>query len=330
MKVAPDGIGERELSRALRDRWGLAPARLGYLPVGFGDHHWELTDSAGRRWFVTVTGLIGGWRGTSPAAGYADLRATMDTVTALAGAGLEFALAPVPTTEGRALAPLGGEHAVIVFPYIDSAADDVGDELSERDRMALIDVLARLHNATPQAARTAPVRRLDLAARPVLEAALGELSQPWNGGPYSEPARQLLARHASHLGRALASFDELAREAARSGPPVITHGEPHSGNLLRSAGRLYLIDWDTAGLALPERDLWDVADADSRAADRYAELTGRRVSTAVMRMYRMRWSLEEIMLSLRGLRGPHEQNEDTKLTLEVLTEETENIRQFAP
>jgi len=330
VKVAPDAIDERELSHALLDRWGLAPARLCYLPVGFGDHHWELTDSAGRRWFVTVAGLTGGWRGTGPAAGYADLQAAMDTVIALAGTGLEFAVAPVPTTDGPALAPLGGEHAVTVFPYIDAAGEDLGERLPERERIALIDMLARLHNATPQAARTAPVRRLGLAARPVLEAALGELSQPWNGGPYSEPARELLARHASRVRRALAGFDELARAAARSGPAVITHGEPHPGNILRAAGKLYLIDWDTAGLALPERDLWALAGAGSREADRYAELTGRRVSAAVMHMYRMRWSLEEIMLSLRELRGPHEQNEDTELTWGVLAEETENVLQFVP
>ena len=329
MKAAPDGISERELSRTLQEHWGFAPARLGYLPVGFGDHHWELTDSGGRRWFVTAAGLTGAGRSSSPAAGYADLRAAMDTVTALAAAGLEFAVAPVPTTGGQALARLGGAHAITVFPYLDGAGEDLGDEIPERERNALIDMLARLHNATPQAARTAPVRRLDLAARPVLEAALGELSQPWNGGPYSERTRQLLARHASHLGRALARFDELAREAARNGPSVITHGEPGPGNILRSAGRLYLIDWATVGLALPERDLWALADDDSWEADRYAELTGRRVSTAVMRMYRMRWSLEEIMLAVSDFRGPHEQNEDTELTWEVLTEETENLLQLA-
>jgi hypothetical protein len=33
-----------------------------------------------------------------------------------------------------------------------------------------------------------------------------------------------------------------------------------------------------------------------------------------MRMYRMRWSLEEIMLGVSDFRGPHEQNEDTELT----------------
>ena len=329
VKAAPDGIGERELSRALQDHWGLAPARLGYLPVGFGDHHWELTDSAGRRWFVTMAGLTGGWRGTGPAAGYVDLRAAMDTVTILAGAGLEFAVAPVPTTDGQTLARLDGEHAITVFPYLDNAGWDFGDQLPTRERLALIDMLARLHNAPPQAARTAPVRRPDLATRPVLEAALTELSQPWNGGPYSEPARQLLARHAADLGQALASFDELARQAASSGPLVLTHGEPHPGNILRSAGRLYLIDWDTVGLALPERDLWALADADSREADRYAELTGRHVDTAAMRMYRMRWSLDDIMLSLREFRDRHERTEDTELAWDTLTAETGNILQLA-
>jgi spectinomycin phosphotransferase len=274
--------------------------------------------------------LTGGWRGTGAAAGYADLQAAMDTVTALAGAGLEFAVAPVPTTDGRALAPLGAEHAITVFPYLGGACRDFAPEMPGRNGLAVIDMLARLHKATPLARRTAPVRRLDLAARPVLEAALGELSQPWNGGPYGEPARRLLARQASRLGRALARFDELVREAAGSGPPVITHGEPHPGNILSAAGKLRLIDWDTAGLALPERDLWSVAGPGSREAERYAELTGRRASTAAISMYRMRWSLDEIALSLSDFRGPHGQSEDTELTWAVLTEETENVLRLVP
>ena len=47
-------------------------------------------------------------------------------------------------------------------------------------------------------------------------------------------------------------------------------------------------------------------------------------------MYRVRWSLDEIALSVRDLRGPHEQNEDTELTWAVLTEETENVLQLVP
>jgi spectinomycin phosphotransferase len=326
VKERPGHIDQRDLARILREQWGLVPGRLRHLPVGFGDHHWELTGVAGGRWFVTVAELAGGWRGTGPAAGFADLRASMETVTALHRAGLEFAVAPVPTAGGQALARLGAGHAVAVFPYVGRAAGDFGDGLPGRDRLALIAILARLHGATPLARRTALGRSPTPASRPALEAALGELGRPWSGGPYSEPARRLLARQAARLSRALARFDELVRAAAGSGPPVITHGEPHPGNIMRSGGRLLLIDWDTVGLGLPERDLWMAAGDDSGAVGRYTELTGRPVSGAAMDLYRLRWSLDDIALAVRDFRAPHEQNEDSGLTWETLTEEIGEIR----
>jgi spectinomycin phosphotransferase len=326
VKEQSSQVDQRELARILLEQWDLAPGRLRHLPVGFGDHHWELTGVAGGRWFVTVAELAGGWRGTGPAAGFADLRASMETVTALHRAGLEFAVAPVPTAGGQALARLGAGHAVAVFPYVGRAAGDFGDGLPGRDRLALIAILARLHGATPLARRTALARSPTPASRPALEAALGELGRPWSGGPYSEPARRLLARQAARLGRALARFDELVRAAAGSGPPVITHGEPHPGNIMRSGGRLLLIDWDTVGLGLPERDLWMAAGDDSGAVGRYTELTGRPVSGAAMDLYRLRWSLDDIALAVRDFRAPHEQNEDSGLTWETLTEEIGEIR----
>jgi spectinomycin phosphotransferase len=249
----------------------------------------------------------------------------METVTALGQAGLEFAVAPLPTAGGQALAPLGQQHAVTVFPYLDGGSAGFGDELPEADRHALIGILARLHGATPLARPTAPARGLGPAGRPALGAALGQLDQPWSGGPYSEPARQLLARQAPRVGTALERFDELVREAARSGPAVVTHGEPHPGNIVRGAGQLLLIDWDTVGLALHERDLWVVAGDDPGAVGRYAELTGRPVSGAAMQMYEMRWSLDDIALAIADFRAPHEQNEDSALTWETLTEEIGEI-----
>ncbi|HXP18631.1 MAG TPA: phosphotransferase [Streptosporangiaceae bacterium] len=39
--------------------------------------------------------------------------------------------------------------------------------------------------------------------------------------------------------------------AARA--PVTTHGEPHSANIIRAGSGRLLIDWDTVGLAPPER-----------------------------------------------------------------------------
>jgi spectinomycin phosphotransferase len=51
--------------------------------------------------------------------------------------------------------------------------------------------------------------------------------------------------------------DTLGRELrARHHPGVICHGDPHLGNILLGPdGRSWLIDWDDALLAPPERDL---------------------------------------------------------------------------
>ena len=323
----PDGdIDERELARALAGGWGLTAAALRYAPVGFGDHHWELTDTSGGRWFVTVAALAGGWRGAGPAEGLADLRAALRAVTALHRAGLEFAVAPVPTQAGQPLAPLGPGHAVTVYPWLDGAAGDFGEQLPASEQLTLVTMLASLHNATSLAGAAAPVRRPGLVGRDGLVAALDDLGQPWLGGPYGEPARRLLAQHAAGLSRTLARFDELTGQALQTGPLVLTHGEPHPGNVFRSrSGALRLIDWDTAGLALPERDLWDVAAPGSAEAAHYTGLTGHPVSPVAAEAYRIRWALDDIRLAVRDFHGPHERTPDTELTWTTLGEELARI-----
>ena len=326
MQHPPDDIDERDLAQALASEWGLTGTGLRYLPVGFGDHHWELAGPPGGRWFITVAALAGGWRGTGPAEGLADLRATLGTVTALRQAGLDFAVAPVPTQAGQPLAPLGRGHAVTVYPWLDGAASDFGAELPAGDRLTLVTMLASVHNATSLAGAGAPVRRPELPGRADLAAALGDLGQPWPGGPYGEPARRLLAGHAADLDRALARFDGLVGQALRAGSLVLTHGEPHPGNIVRSpSGTLMLIDWDTAGLALPERDLWDMAAPGSAEAAHYCQLTGRPVSPVAAEAYRIRWALDDIRLAVRDFRRPHERTPDTELTWTTLGEELARI-----
>jgi aminoglycoside phosphotransferase (APT) family kinase protein len=47
------------------------------------------------------------------------------------------------------------------------------------------------------------------------------------------------------------------RDASVGAPwRVLTHGEPHGANVLLGEGGLSLVDWDTVGIAEPERDLW--------------------------------------------------------------------------
>jgi aminoglycoside phosphotransferase (APT) family kinase protein len=78
----------------------------------------------------------------------------------------------------------------------------------------------------------------------------------WTEGPYGEPARQLVGRHAARLDNRFARYDNLAGAAAgQSERMVLTHGEPHAANTINTDGGMVLIDWDTALVAPRERDL---------------------------------------------------------------------------
>jgi spectinomycin phosphotransferase len=67
----------------------------------------------------------------------------------------------------------------------------------------------------------------------------------------------LLTRSADGIEALLGHFEQLGdRLAASDEPWVITHGEPHAGDVLvDSAGDLHLIDWDDTRIAPRERDL---------------------------------------------------------------------------
>jgi len=304
---SPD-IADAEIAAVLRDEWRLDLTGLDYLPVGFGGHHWRTADASGRRWFVTAQESAG--------AHQAALSAALETATALAAAGLDFVVAPVRSAAGRVAMPLEPGLVVSVFAYHDAAPGHWGETLTAADRTAVARMLADLHGTA--LAMSVPVRGLGLASRNALDAALRERGAPWQGGPFAEPARALLAEHASALVSALERFDALAAEVGGDGRPLaITHGEPHPGNLMRSGSRLLLIDWDTVGLAPPERDLWWLLSTDrGKPADlrSYARRSGREVSPAALELYRLRWSLDDISLTLAEFRAPHRRTADTEVS----------------
>jgi spectinomycin phosphotransferase len=199
-----------------------------------------------------------------------------------------------------------------LFPYCDGVPGRWGEPLTGSDRLTLITMLAELHGVSMDGV---PVRGLDLANREVLDLSLRERGSAWAGGPYSEPARDLLDSRGPQLARELERFDALTAEVAGDGRPlVITHGEPHPGNLVRAADRFLLVDWDTVGLAPPERDLWSILTASGAEAARYAELTGRSVSAAAIEFYRLRWALDDISLILAEFRSPHSRTADTDVS----------------
>jgi len=310
-------IRDSDVAAALARQWALTVQDMSYLPVGFGGYHWLAVDQTGSRWFVTVSDLA--------APRVRDLPAAMQTAAWLATeAGLEFVVAPVPTRAGQVVGSLDSRHALTLFPYVDAAPDRFEDPIDDGDRAAIIDMLATLHTAIPRGIQV-PSRPLQLETRQAIDQALASLGVPWNGGPYAEPGRDLLARYERPLREAFARFDGLldrVREAG--GPYVITHGEPHPGNLLRTRAGLCLVDWDMTALARPERDLWWVISGGQDAAQ-YSWRTGWTVNHDALTLYRLRWGLDDIAEFLSEIRGPHQRTADTLLYWTGLQETLEAI-----
>jgi spectinomycin phosphotransferase len=310
VRARPDGLAAGELSRALAAGWRIDAAAVRYAAVGGGSYHWVVRDRAGRRWFVTADDLDDkAWLGDTRPAVMAGLRSAMDTALALRReGGLEFVVAPVPGDDGATVRPAGPGHAVAVFPLLSGTPGRFGETLPASERAVLVDMLAALHQSTPT---RAPVAAIGLARREALDAALRDLGQPWRAGPFAEPARALLAGAADQVRSLLESFDRQAR-AVQASEFVITHGEPHPGNVMRIGPRRMLIDWDTVGLGPPERDLWMVVSETGEESRRYADLTGRTVDPARLALYRLRWALDDISAFVSQLRSEHRHTADTE------------------
>jgi spectinomycin phosphotransferase len=307
MKSRPAGVTDAALSAVLSDGWDAPDARLSYAPVGAGSYHW----TAGR-FFVTVDDLDAKpWLGSSRGSVLAGLRSAMDTALALAT--LPFVLAPVPARSGETVRPLGDRYAVTVFPWVDGEPGEWGHRRTASEHAEVLDMLAALHSvpAAPSAGMIVPDRPVALPARATLDAALDGTAFP---GPYAAEVSALLAEAGPRIRDLLATFDRLAAGSAGL-PTVITHGEPHPGNVIRAATGPFLIDWDTVGLAPPERDLWFLAPADFSA---YAAATGYRPSPAAIGLYRLRWQLDDICAYLTDLRQASRPTKDTAHALRTL------------
>ena len=184
-----------------------------------------------------------------------------------------------------------------------------GDLLTDSHRTALLQDLAKLHQTTIRSSVRLTRRSLALAERPLLTAALNELDRPWNGGSLSEPARHALGDHAQDVRGWLDQMEALARRVRdEDGVEVLTHGEPHPGNLIHTPGGLRLIDWDTFALARPERDLWMLDDGSPEGFAVYEDLTGGSVCEAALSFYCLAWNLSDIAFFADMFRSPHEES----------------------
>ncbi len=227
-------------------------------------------------------------------------------------------MAPARSVHGDVLRAVGDGHALAVYPFLDGTAGSFDDVVRGPRAAAVVALLGALHAVDP-AGTPARVDDLVVPMRAELVAAIDDLDHPWDAGPHGEAARRALAERTAGVVQLIATCDHLRRVVlARPDRFVLTHGEPHPGNVMRTDAGLVLIDWDTALVAPPERDLWTVAGHDRTVLAAYTQATGRAVQTEVLACYERMWDLTEIALYVALLRDTHDDTADVRASLRNL------------
>lgn len=318
--TAPAGLDESALAAALLSGWDIGVRSMAYLAVGWGSHHWDVHGANGARWFVTVDELENKRASSDESAedGFARLRASLRSAVALRDAGCEFVVAPVPARDGGPAVRFLTRFSVAVYPFLDGHSSGWGSEWSAAKRTGVLDMLARVHAAPPEARRSALAEDFSVPFRELLEAACAGW-EPAECGPYAVPAARLLRAHAAPVRHWLSRYDGLTDAArARPGRNVLTHGEPHPGNVMLTSAGWRLIDWDTVLIAPPERDLWHLEPGDGSALRDYAAAAGVTPLPELVELYRLSWDIKDATAYIAGFFRPHTASPDNVKSWDLL------------
>jgi spectinomycin phosphotransferase len=309
------------LREELRTGWSIAVDALVYFPEGGGSHHWCATDAEGRRHFVTVDDLDDkAWLGQSRDVAYEGLCSAFDSAQVLRRAGLAFVVAPILAHDGSVTRRIDDRYSASVYPFYGGHTYRFGPYRDEALRDRVVDLVAQLHRATSAVRDRAPRHVLGYGGQRDLKDFLSQPDRPWDGGPYSEPSRLRLASSVADIVRLVSRFEELAEHTASARQKtVITHGEPHPANLMSFGDSLLLVDWDTAALAPPERDLSLLVEKPCSGVEHYERVTEHAVDFELITLYRVRWYLDDLASAVRLFRHLHDLNPDTQRWWEGLT-----------
>ena len=313
MRTRPPDLDDADVVAAVEEGWATRASSAEYVPEGGGSHHWRLADQEGWAFFVTVDDLDDkDWMAHTREAAFDGLVRALSAAASLRhNAKLDFVVAPLPSIDGSIVRRLRPRYAVSVYPFLVGQSFPFGPHTDPIRRHEVLEMVIQVHQAT----RAAPGARFaepTFGGRMDLESALWDPRRDWDGGPFAHATEGLVANHANALATLLKSFDRLivATSWTRS-DPVITHGEPHAGNVMSVDGRLMLIDWDTVAVSSPERDLWMIATDSGEEGEevvRYRQATGRRIDPLAMTLYRLRWYLDDVASAIRMFRRPHDRN----------------------
>lgn len=314
VRTRPLDVTDRPVVDVLRSGWGLVADDVRWLPVGFGSQHGRvhLRGPEGGSRFVTADDVL--------AKDPASLAAALGTAVRLRAAGLRWVVAPLPSRSASTWEPLGTRHVVHVYPDVAGRTFAWGEVPPDEHRDQVLDHVVQLHRLPPAASRWAEVDALAVEHRAQLELALASLDRPWGPGPFGEEARASLAARAEAVHERVRRHDARLARLRADGPQrwVLTHGEPHAGNTIATADGPVLVDWDTARLGIPERDLWHLLPGAPWVLDAYAERTGVDPDEDLLDLVGERWALSDVAFAVGRLQAPHGSDPDTMVARDVL------------
>ena len=315
MKTRPDDLEDATIVECLHSAHRLDVESVTYRAVGFGSHHWLANGRDDTLWFVTVDDLHAKRREAADTtdAAFKRLAAAFATAHVLqTDAKLEFVVGPIGAADGTVLQRLTDRYSLVVHPFLaGTAAGEAGKYDAADGPRSILALLVDLHGATAVAAHHAPTDDFVVPAARV-SFTLADLDGPWRTGPYAEPARELLVAQADGVRRLVDHYDDLVEAVApKVARRVITHGEPHAGNVMLTASGPRLVDWDTALFAQPERDLWELAAEDDSVVAAYVAATGVEIDDQALDLYRLWYDLAEIGGYLSLFRESHAETADT-------------------
>lgn len=293
MREPPSDLDADDLLAAVRRGWNAEVVRVEHLAVGFGAHHWAGYVSDRPALFITFDRLEPTRRVTELEAAYAGAHTLYLT-------GLEFVLAPLPSTTGSPIVRFC-EGALSCTPWQD------GQSGGSLDVAWTSQALARLHAVAPPDAIPTwqPLIPPDYARDIELR-----LTRSWGPGPYADMARNAVSDHVPQLARWTTRYHQLAAHAPTRAW-VSTHGEPHSDNQLLTARGRYLLDWESLKLAPAERDLRELVDA-GVPVDANPEM---------VEMFDLEWRLDEINQFASWFAVKHHGTEDDRIAFDALLDE---------
>ena len=152
---------ESVVGEALADAWGMSAAAVEYAQIGYGSHHWYVTDDRGGRWLVTADRADG-----QPVAAAYRLAHSL-------GQRFDFVRAPLPCQEGAVVLERV-DRLISLWPWVEGRSGAFGDDPSPDDVAAVSRCLRMLHDYSEVPVDPRLVDDWGVPGRAILEELLDE------------------------------------------------------------------------------------------------------------------------------------------------------------